>query len=94
MTAFAVGRKYAERATVTNRLYFRMTLNTTAVISMATLLLLTACGQKGPLYMEREAPPEVSTAPGASDVPRKPTRTTIEPASKDNTSTELPPVVE
>lgn len=70
-----------------------MILHTRATLLLASFALLAACGQKGPLYLEREAPPEVSTEPGQPKTLRR-THTTVEPASKENTSTELPPVIE
>ena len=35
---------------------------TTAALLLLTLLLLSACGQKGPLYMEGHEPPGMKTA--------------------------------
>ncbi|QSA97239.1 lipoprotein [Methylococcus sp. EFPC2] len=65
---------------------------TRAVLLTAILTLLSACGQKGPLYVEREEAPVSST--DQAQAPQKPVKTTVEPASKDNTSTELPPVIQ
>jgi predicted small lipoprotein YifL len=71
---------------------FHMMSRSRAGALLAILPFLVACGQKGPLYLEREAPPEVAT--DDSDKPRKPVKTTVEPTSRENTATELPPVIE
>jgi len=60
-----------------------MKIRFTGLLLLTSLFLLSACGQKGPLYLEKAPAPEVKASELDKEVTKEKTESAVKPEDKD-----------
>ncbi|MFW2438486.1 MAG: LPS translocon maturation chaperone LptM [Arenicellales bacterium] len=60
-----------------------MKIRFTGLLLLTSLFLLSACGQKGPLYLEKAPAPEVKASDPEREATKEMTESEVKPEDKD-----------